>query len=337
MTKLGVLVTGGYGFVGTHLVQALSPRAAWIALLDHPDASPPPSEGQTGPSCQPVEPDIFQICADITLEADIQEALTDLVEKNGPPDLVYHLAGQASAADAFRCPAQTYHVNVVGTAILLQAISRLAPEARVLIPSSAHVYGPPGPDGFLREEDLARPSSYYGASKAAQEEVARIFWEADGLRTYVARSFNHIGPGQSPGFVVADFASRLADLERRGGGVLRVGNLSAKRDYLDVRDVVSAYATILTKGHAGMICNVASGTPRSAAELLHVMVAEVRVPIQVEEDPDLLRKVDMPLLAGDSGRLRSLGWQPRYGIRDTLRETLDYWRLRTQDKSEPEE
>ena len=277
-----------------------------------------------------VQARVLRLCADITHQSDLESELARLVSDTGPPDLVLHLAGQASAAAAFKLPELTYEINVVGTARLLKLLSRLAPDARVLIPSSAYVYGPPGSGGFLREDDPVRPSNHYGVSKAAQEEVARIFWETDGLRTYVTRSFNHIGPGQAKGFVVPDFASRLVDLERRNGGVMTVGNLEARRDYLDVRDVVQAYLAILERGSPGVVYNVASGTPWSAQELLDVMLAEVRVPVQVERDPGLMRKVDVPVLAGDAGRLRALGWQPEHDIGETLREALNDWRLRAQ-------
>ena len=326
MSPPGVLITGAYGFVGAHLTEAAARLGAWVALLDHPDVASSPGAALYAERGREAGTDVVQLCADITREADLSAELTRLVERNGPPDLVFHLAGQASPVVASRRPGAAYEVNVVGTATLLQTLTRIAPDARVLIPSSAYVYGSPGPDGMLHESDPVRPSNHYGASKVAQEEVARIFFETGELRTYVTRSFNHIGPGQAKGFVVPDFASRLVDLERRGGGLLTVGNLAARRDYLDVRDVVQAYLTILDKGSPGVVYNVASGTPWSAQELLDVLLAEITVPIEVSQDPGLLRKADVPVLLGDAGRLRALAWRPQRDIPETLRETLQYWR-----------
>ena len=259
----------------------------------------------------------------------VEAAISEAAERLGTPDTVIHLAAQSSVADSFANPAQTYEVNVVGTANLLSVLADASPEAKVLIPSSAHVYGPPTrPDGALDEGSPTVPDTHYGASKVAQEMVGRLFLERRGQQVYVTRAFNHVGPGQGPGFAFADFARRVALLEGRGGGVMRVGNLGARRDFLDVRDVVQAYLTVLDKGEPGVVYNVASGAAWSIQEILNMFLEEAKVGVDVAVDPALLRPVDVPILVGDAGRLRALGWAPRLDIRDTVRDTLDYWRER---------
>lgn len=320
--RRGVLITGDHGFVGRYVAEALHGRVAWCAGLDRARSKPPPG----------IE---THLEVDLADSAATRAAIAQLVAERGAPAWVIHLAAQASVGASFEDPAATYRANVVGTASLLHALAEICPGTRVLIPSSAHVYGPSErTDGVLEEVTPLHPTTHYGLSKLVQEEMARIFGETTGLRCLVTRAFNHIGPGQGLGFVVPDFAHRLARLEVDGGGVLRVGNLEARRDYLDVRDVAQAYLTVLERGEADTVYNVASGVTWSVSELLALMLESIGVPITVERDPALARPVDVPVLAGDASRLRALGWAPRYDIRDTVRDTLDYWRRRTAEEQD---
>lgn len=319
--QAGALVTGGQGFVGRHLVAALATGTPWVACLDRHEKA-----FSAGP----------HLVADLTDPARLQAALTELVRTYGPPVVVFHLAGQASVPRSFTHPAETYLTNVVGTAHLLEILAALAPAARVLIPSTAHVYAPP-PDStaVLDEGAPLGPTNHYGLSKLAQEEVARLFQRTHGSTVLVSRSFNHVGPGQGPGFVLADFARRLALLELQGGGTLTVGNLDAERDYLDVRDVVAAYRIIAERGTPGETYNVASGRGTSARELLAMLLEHMQVPVRVLTDPELFRPVDTPRLVGSVERLRALGWRPRYDLSRTVEETLDYWRAQVRAAGDP--
>lgn len=316
------LITGGTGFVSGHLPGCLEASGYGSVGLD---VSSPKDRGPAIP--QSVE----RVCqweyCDVTSAESVRRALDSVVGRLGSPSLVFHLAAQASVARSFDDPASTYRVNVEGTAVLLEELAVTAPDARVLIPSSAHVYGrPTRPDGVLDEDSPLEPDTHYGASKVAQEMIGSLYLSKRGLPVFLARAFNHVGPGQGPGYVFADFARRLVELERAGGGVLNVGNLDAQRDFLDVRDVVSAYLTILDRGEPGVIYNVASGRPRSIRELLHMFLAQVTVAVDVQLDRALLRPSDVPVLVGDAGRLRRLGWEASHDLVDTVRETLDYWR-----------
>jgi len=315
-----VLITGDHGFVGRYVVEAVRPRVAWCAGLDRAGSKPPPGVDT-------------HLEVDLADSASTRAAIARLVAERGAPAWVIHLAAQASVGASFEGPAATYRANVVGTASLLGALAEICPGTRVLIPSSAHVYGPSGrTDGVLEEANLLHPTDHYGLSKLVQEEMAGIFGETTDVQCLVTRAFNHIGPGQGLGFVVPDFAHRLAVLETAGGGVLRVGNLEARRDYLDVRDVAQAYLAVLERGSPGSVYNIASGVTWSVDELLALMLESIGVPITVERDPALARPVDVPILVGDASRLRALGWTPQYDIRDTVRDTLDYWRRRTAEE-----
>ncbi len=312
------LLTGASGFVAGHLLDTLAARGTCISGLERIPQDPH----------RPL-PCAAWYAADVTDAAAVRAAMTDSVTHFGPPTHAFHMAAQASVADSFKDPGRTYHVNVVGTAVLLEVLADLAPAARVLVPSSAHVYGrPTRADGVLDEESPLAPDTHYGASKVAQEMVGRLFHERRGLPVHLTRAFNHVGPGQGPGFVFSDFARRLAELERSGGGVMSVGNLDAQRDFLDVRDVVAAYFTVLDRGEPGLVYNVASGQPWSMQAILDLFLAEARVEVEVRPDPALLRPSDVPVLVGDASRLRALGWEPRYDLRATVRDTLNDWRHR---------
>lgn len=316
----GILLTGGNGFVGSHVINAAVSSGSWCVSLDLPSAAV--AARRPCDQCSTIE-------CDVTSASSIESAFQAVLGRFGHPSRVYHLAAQASVTRSIKDPGQTYRTNVVGTATLLDVLSRLAPDVPVLIPSSAHVYGAPRrADGILSEESTLAPDSHYGASKMAQEMVGRLFHQLRGQPVYLARAFNHVGPGQGPGFVFSDFARRLAELELVGGGTMSVGNLDLRRDFLDVRDVTSAYATILECGEAGVVYNVASGRTWLIREILELFLSQLSVDIDLRTDPALLRASDVPIMSGDASRLGRLGWQPRYRLEDTARDTLNYWRER---------
>lgn len=354
-----ILITGAAGFVGKHLQEAIVQRMpnARLCLMDHP------SSGICGAGITvEYEDETFRVSADLTCNEDSRLALEALAKKVGVPDMVFHLAARAEVARSLRAPSDTYNTNVVGTARLLEALSDLTNTCRVLIPSSAQVYaaaalgapaagaaapsetaGPtaaeptaPSTIRLLNETAPIGPSSHYGVSKFAQEEVGRLFYETIGLPVLITRAFNHTGPGQSTGFVVPDFARQIALLEREAVAArARVGNLDTRRDYLDVRDVVDAYLVVMEQGEPGRPYNVASGITWSARELLHMLTEMANIEVEIEVDQRLMRPLDVSYSAGDATRLRALGWTPSRDIRDTIKETLDYWRRMTGARLKP--
>ncbi len=291
------LVTGATGFVGRHLVAHLAAAGDEVAI----------SEAEI------TEPE--------ALEADFSQCR---------PDAVYHLAAQADVQASFTDPAATLRVNVEGTFNVLDA-ARETGAARVVVVSSADVYGRVEPAGLpVGEAAAMRPVTPYGASKAAAEMVCVQAGLGHGLDVIRARAFNHLGPGQSDRFVAAALASRIAANERTGEKVVRVGNLQARRDFTDVRDVVRAYRLLAERGAEGEAYNVCSGTARGIAELAEALIARARHPMRLAADGQLLRPVDVAEVRGDPSKLHdATGWRPEVPLEQTLDDLLDYWRCRT--------
>lgn len=255
------------------------------------------------------------------------------------PDVIYHLAALAHVGQSWADPARTFHVNAVGTLQVLEAASRCAEPPVVVVVSSAEVYGKAVGDAPLTEEAELRPVSPYAASKVAAEYLALQAWLGRNVRAVRVRPFNHVGPGQSPDFVVSALAQRIAEAERAGGGVVRVGNLEASRDFTDVRDVVRAYRLLAERAIAGQAIdepaiageafNVATGTALTIAEVAQRLCAQALAPVELVSDPALFRPVDVPVFLGDASRLRAAtGWSPQIPFEATLTDMFDYWRAR---------
>jgi GDP-4-dehydro-6-deoxy-D-mannose reductase len=299
------LVTGAAGFVGCHLARALRADGAEVFGTVQPGhAAPAGVEG------------VHWVEMELTSSPAVAAALDQ-----ARPERVYHLAAQASVGESFRDPLSTWEVNATGTLRLAEA---LGPGVRLLFVSSAEVYGiVPEAEQPIPETRRLHPTNPYAASKAAAEMAVLEAAHARGTHAVVARSFNHTGPGQDTRFALAAFARQLAAI--RAGAcepVLRVGNLQARRDYLDVRDVARAYLTLLDAGAPGGVYNVSTGQPRSMAELVGEMVELSGTGARVEVDPARVRPLDVPLLSGDPSALRALGWAPAIPLRQTLADLL---------------
>ena len=309
-----ILVTGGAGFVGRHLCVALAaayPRAA-RALLRRPGERDGDRAFET-------------IVADLVDEPAIEAAVAGL-----RPDLVVHLAGQASLGEALKAAETTWRVNFHGTFSLGAAIARHAPTAAVLFASSAAAYGASFRDGVLTEEAPLRPLDVYSRSKAAAENALADLLAPAG-RLIVARPVNHSGPGQrSRNFALASFAAQIAAIEAgRAAPRLKVGDLSKARDFLDVRDVVDAYMRLIEKARelpqGVSTFNVASGKAHSIASLLERLRARSTAVFEVECEQARLRpETDIATVACDATKLiETTGWRPRHTIDDMLQALLD--------------
>ncbi|HEV3458522.1 MAG TPA: GDP-mannose 4,6-dehydratase [Thermoanaerobaculia bacterium] len=292
-----VLVTGVGGFVGSRLARLLlahGERVSGTFFEETPALS----------------------AAGVTLyEADVLDAaaLAEAV-RAADPDAVVHLAGLTHVGESWNRIPEYFRVNVLGTENLLAA----AAGRRVVVASSAEVYGAvPESEQPIGEQRELAPRTPYALTKAAAERLAL------GRGAMVARSFNLAGPGQSPRFALPAFAAQLAAIARgEREAVLRVGNLSARRDFVHVDDGIEAYRLLVERGRPGEVYNLASGRAFSLAEALDRLMAISQVRARIEIDPARMRAVDLPLLTGDAGRLRALGWQPRRGLDDAL---ADLW------------
>jgi GDP-4-dehydro-6-deoxy-D-mannose reductase len=290
------LITGGEGFVGQWLAAHLKESGDEVAIID-------------------IETDVADAVA-------VRRAMIDV-----SPDAVYHLAAMTHVGESWENPSQVLRVNVLGTAEILAAARALPANPRVLVVSSAEVYGVVAPDQLPLDEDTPTvPSSPYAASKLAAEAVALQAWRGYGQRVVVVRPFNHIGPGQSPNFFVPALAKRIVDARRSGSTSLRVGTLTTRRDFTDVRDVVAAYRLLIERGVPGEVYNVCSGRDVAMSEVAAQLLALAGSVLTLETDPELVRPVDVPVLRGDASRLRSVtGWQPTIPLAATLADVLASW------------
>jgi len=216
--------------------------------------------------------------------------------------------------------------NALGTHHVLDAVRRHQPACRVLVVSSSQIYRPT--DDPISEAEPLRPSNPYGLSKLAQDQLALQAAAEEGIDVVVARPFNHIGPGQAPGFAVSNFARQIALIERGlADPVLQVGNLEARRDVTDVRDVVAAYIRVMEYGRQGRPYNICSGLAFTVRQLLDGLLRLSSAQIHVEVESARLRPHDAPVVVGDGTRIRTeLGWAPTIRTEDTLRDTLNAWR-----------
>ncbi|MGH9077005.1 MAG: GDP-mannose 4,6-dehydratase [Acidimicrobiales bacterium] len=266
----------------------------------------------------------------LTLPADLDirdaKALARAVERLGP-DAVVHLAAQASVGSSWADATTTFQVNALGTLNLLEAADALRPRPRVLLVSSAEIYGVVAAEELpIGEDHELCPASPYAASKAAAEMLGLQAWVGRGLEVVRARPFNHTGPGQRDDFVVPSLARQVARARHERATTLTTGNLEARRDITDVRDVVSAYRLLLTRGAPGCAYNVCRGTSVSIAELARRLLGLAGLDAQLALDPDKVRPVDQPDLRGDPSRLvAATGWSPQIGLDRTLADVLDYW------------
>lgn len=238
------------------------------------------------------------------------------------PDVIYHLAGLTHVGRSWEAPAETFRVNALGTLVLLEVARKLVPRPRVILVSSAEVYGNAAAVP-LGEDTPLRPVTPYAASKAAAEYVGLQAFLGRGLEVVRVRPFNHVGPGQGDSFVVSALARRVVEAERAGSGEVRVGDLTPARDFTDVRDVVRAYRLLAELGAGGEVYNVCSGVAVPISKVFAEIVALADRPLAPVEDPQLMRPVDLPVLVGDGSRLAALtGWKPEIPLRQTLVDVL---------------
>jgi GDP-4-dehydro-6-deoxy-D-mannose reductase len=252
--------------------------------------------------------------------------------REAAPSGVVHLAAVSSVGDSWQRTAETWQVNAVGTVNLLEALREAAPQARLLLVSTGEVYGR-AEEQPTSEAAPVRPLSPYAASKAAAELAAEQAARSAGLDVVVARAFQHEGPGRGERFAIGSWARQIAELELRGGGELRVGNLSAERDITDVRDVCRAYRLLLDPAVAPGTYNVASARKVPLSEVVEQLVELARCPVSVEPDPTRFRPTDLAVVWGDASKLEATtGWRPEIPLRQTLADALDYARSEVSEK-----
>jgi len=315
-----VLITGITGFAGSHLAEYILAEhpgvrvfglVRWRSRMDN----------------------IVQIRDKIELhEADLKDIISlkkALAEIK--PDRIFHLAAQSFVPASWKLPVETFAINALGQINLFEAVLSLKLDPRIQIAGSSEEYGHVNPDEVpMKETNPLRPLSPYAVSKVAQDLLAYQYFMSYGMKTVRTRGFNHTGPRRGDVFVTSNFAKQIAEIEKgKKKPVIHVGNLEAKRDFTDVRDMVRAYWLAADKGEAGEVYNIGSGKTMAMKDMLDILLSLSKAKVKVQVDPDRLRPSDVPILYSDCRKFVSLTkWKPRIPLEKTFKDLLDYWRER---------
>lgn len=306
-----VLITGGTGFLGSYLSRLLVERGDKVTrtYLVDPD---PFLRAQGG------ETEIVHL--DVRDPAEVAKVL-----ERTRPDVIYHFGGQPYVKPSWEDPVGTFRTNIDGTVHFLEWLRKHSPKTALAFAGSSAAYGIAKTQPIVEETPLL-PSSPYGASKAAADVICYQYCVSYGIPTYRYRIFATTGPGKQ-GDAPNDFATQVAALERSAAPrVLKVGALDTRRDFSDVRDTVRAMLTIVERGTPGEAYNIGSGVTRSMREIVDGLRKLAKVPIEVGEDPERLRRVDEPIIHADVRRLHALGFRSEVPWERTLADLLDHWR-----------
>lgn len=316
-----VLITGIAGFCGSHLAESLLDDTQVVTGLETAGA---------------ITSNIRPILDRIELHrADVREAdqVTRILAKT-EPDHIYHLAGVTGQGHEGELRT-LYEVNLQGTINLLETVHALGLNSRILIAGSSAQYGPAALDeNPVREVQTFRPITHYAVSKTAQDLLGFCYWRSKGMDVIRTRTFNIIGPRQTPEFVASALARQIAEIEaREKPPILFVGNLEAARDFVDVRDVARAYQLLMEKGEPGEAYNVCSGQAHSIRSLLELFLELSTIrDIEVRQDSARVQPADVPIQIGDFNKLyKRTGWQPSITLKQSVRDLLDYWRQRVKE------
>jgi GDP-4-dehydro-6-deoxy-D-mannose reductase len=307
-----ILITGATGFVGGHLIEHLRAEGCHdlVGISRHP----------ANTSAQGVR---F-----VTAEL-LDRPVVETVLRDVRPDWVFHLAGYASPGRSYREPDACWSDNLAATRSLYDAVAVSGLQPRVLYVSSGLVYGDPtGPDDVFSEATPLRPASPYAASKAAADLLSFQVTIKPGLDVIRVRPFNQVGPGQSAEYAIANFARQIVAIERgEQQPVIETGDLSARRDLTDVRDMVAAYRQLIDRGDRGEVYNAGTGTAHRVGDILNGLVELAGVRAEIRPTVDPARAPETGVARADSAKLRAVtGWVPRYSLDQTLKDVLTYWR-----------
>lgn len=305
---MNVLVTGAAGFVGGHLIKELSENGHEVTAIVNNNETP--IKG------------VLSIAANLSMQEEVSQNINF-----SKIDGIIHLAGLAAVGPSFDEPLKYIDVNAGIEINLYEACIKQDVSPKFLIISSGSLYDPTAPMP-LSEESAVIPSSPYAVSKITQESLADYYGNR-GFDYTIARPFNHIGPGQNLGFIVPDLTKQIVDGEKGKTTEISVGNLDAKRDYTDVRDIARAYRLLIESDAKGQTYNICSGNSVSGNKILEMLLAKSAVELTVKLDQSRMRPSDIPEIVGDHSKLtKDTGWEPEYNINQTIEDALADWRSR---------
>ncbi len=320
---LKALITGISGFVGSHLAEYLLDNTDWevAGTVFGP-------YGNIAPLCGTLE----------LYPAELSRAdVVRFVLEQSKPEVIFHLAAQPLVSVSRQDPWGTLETNIRMQLNILEVVAQDRPDCRVLVVGSSEEYGMTRPEELpIDEETPLRPLSPYAVSKVAQDLLGLQYHLTHRLHVVRARPFNHIGPRQGLGFVAPDFASQIAAIELGlQEPVMRVGNLDARRDFCDVRDVVRAYVLLITSGRAGEVYNIGSGRSHAIQEILDTLLSLSQVSVTVDQVPERMRPSEVPEIVCDASRLhRETGWQTAIPFRQSIEDIMEYWRRQMENARE---
>jgi len=309
------LVTGISGFAGSHLAELLLQEGIevhgllrWRSKTDN---------------IEHIRGKLYLHEGDLLDAHSLDGIITEI-----KPDYIFHLAAQSFVPASWKSPAATLQVNVVGTANLFEAVHKAKLDPAIQIAGSSEEYGMVYPDEApIKEDNPLRPLSPYGVSKVATDMLGYQYHKSYGMRIIRTRAFNHTGPRRGDVFVTSNFAKQIAEIEKGKREFVSVGNLTAKRDFTDVRDVVKAYYIAAEKGESGEVYNICSGSCMTIQEMLHTLIGFSSAKIDVRQDPERMRPSDVELLLGDITKFKTqTGWEPIIPFHQTMEDLLNYWR-----------
>lgn len=309
------LITGIAGFAGSHLTEYLLSENIAVTGFYRP--------GYPIENIEHIKDQIHLIACDLLDKEEVEKAV-----KLANPDYVFHLAAFSSPAASFDNPQATLENNIFGQLNLLEALKAVDSKAKILIVGSADEYGSVSPKNLpITEETPLAPISPYAVSKVVQDLLGLQFYLHHYLSIVRVRPFNHIGPRQSPNFVVSAFASQIVALEERGGGEMLVGNLENLREFTDVRNMVVAYLLALQKCKPGDVYNIGTGTPVKIATILKILLSLAKVKIAIKVDQSRMPPVDIKKIYGDASKFKKqTGWKSTIPLAKTLSDTIEYER-----------
>lgn len=315
---MNCLITGINGFAGSYLAEYLLEKKINVIGTIFPENA---------------NQNIFHILDKIKIfpcNLINPEGIESII-KNTTPDIIFHLAGQSNVHLSWQNPAGTFKINVLGTIYLLNAVKTYSPKSRILIVGSGDEYDFNGKNKSTNEETALIPKNPYALTKLCVDHLSSQLAKYYKLHIVRVRPFPHIGPRQTPNFVVSDFARQIAMIEKkRQAPVLKTGNLKSKRDFTDVRDMAAAYWLAINKGKNGEVYNISSEKVYSAKEILRRLLKMTDAKIKLETDLSKIRPQDTEMKHGSSQKFRKLtGWKPKVSINKTLEETLNWWRRHT--------
>ena len=317
---MNVLITGITGFAGSHLADYI--------LENHPDAQ---VYGMVRwrsrmENIVHIEDRIHLIEGDLKDMASLKRCLA-----KAQPDRIFHLAAQSFVPTSWNCPAETFAINAVGQINLFEAVLSLGISPKIQIAGSSEEYGLVNSNEVpMKETNPLRPLSPYAVSKVAQDLLGWQYFKSYGMKIVRTRGFNHTGPRRGNVFICSNFAKQIVEIEKKKREpIMHVGNLEAKRDFTDVRDMVFAYWLSLEKGELGEVYNLGRGKTYSIQEILDMLLAISGAVVKIEVDQDRLRPSDVPVLLSDSSKFKKLtGWEPQIPFNQSLQDLLEYWRER---------